>query len=123
MNGTDLQPGHTYGCDLVGYEWDTLFQNGATPPELTVLGISPVISHLQEQETSSTTSYIAPSGALVFASGSIYWASALDDLRIWDTPDAARAMREIPCMAHRQAIPGIQVLMGHVMSTLTEQYP
>jgi len=118
LNGTDLEPGHTYGCDLVGYEWDTLFQNGATPPGLTVLGISPAVSHLQQEETSYTTYYIAPSGALVFASGSIYWGYALDDLRVWDTTKVTLAMRHIPCMAQSHAIPGIQVLMEHVMNAL-----
>src|SRR5690242_8686037 len=84
LKGTGLQPGKAYGCNLVGYEWDTVFTNGATPPGLTVLGISPAVSSGGATEASATTYYTAPSGAFVFASGSVYWSYALDDLRVWD---------------------------------------
>ncbi len=38
LNGTGLQAGHAYGCRLVGYEWDRIYNNGATPAELQVIG-------------------------------------------------------------------------------------
>jgi len=118
LAGTGLQPGHTYGCDLVGYEWDGIYNNGATPKGLVVLGVSPVISHLQQHQVSATTYYIAPSGALVFASGSIYWGFALDDLRVWDFTNAAQVIKANPCYSQSRAIPGIQKLMEHVMAEL-----
>jgi hypothetical protein len=118
LNGTGLQPGATYGCNLVGNEWDAVVENGETPPGLTVLGTSDVITHVGQKQISSTAYYIAPSGAFVFASGSIYWSYALDDLRVWNFRNAAQVVRANPCFAQSRAIPGIQTLMEHVMNEL-----
>ncbi len=124
LNGTGLRPGLTYGCNLVGYEWDTAFHNGATPPGLTILGASSAISLYHQKDVSLTTYYIAPSGAFVFASGSIYWAYALDDLRIWNFLNVQHILRTDSCLLQSRAIPGIQVLMEHVMRELiTDQHP
>jgi hypothetical protein len=118
LKGTRLQPGHNYGCNLVGSEWDSVANNGATPPGLTILGTSSVISSNHQREISDTTYYIAPSGAFVFASGSVDWTYALDNLRVWDFLDPAHVLRTDACLSHSRAIPGIQVLMEHVMSEL-----
>lgn len=116
LTGTGLQPGQQVGCNLVGYEWDGIFDNGATPQDLWVLGASHVISDGKQTEVSNTTYYIATSGAMVFASGSIYWSYALDDLRVWDFPHPAPRVNADPCLLHSAAVPQIQTLMALVMS-------
>lgn len=123
LKGTGLMPGNSYGCDLVGNEWDTIFENGATPPGLTVLASSPVISYVQKKQISNTTYYIAPSGAFVFASGSTFWNYALDDLRMWDTSNMALALQAHPCLGRSHAVPGIQKLMANVMQALIVRHP
>ena len=98
-----------------------MFANGATPPGLTVLGlelISSAVSDSGQREASATAYYTAPSGAFVFASGSISWSYALDDLRIWDFPDAAPLVQANACLSHSRAVAGIQALMAHVMLRL-----
>jgi hypothetical protein len=118
LDGTGLQPGQTYGCNLVGYEWDRVVANGATPPGLTILGASTVFSDFRQAEVSNTAYYTASSGAFVFASGSIYWSYALDNLRVWDMANAAPIVQANACLSQSQAVPGIQVLMAHVMSQM-----
>lgn len=54
LDATGLQPGQHYGCNLVGYEWDGIVDNGATPQNLWVLGASPVISDGKTAEVSRT---------------------------------------------------------------------
>ncbi|MBV9708629.1 MAG: hypothetical protein JO125_14620, partial [Chloroflexi bacterium] len=109
LKQTGLQPGQEYGCGLVGYEWDRVFNNGATPSNLHIIATSAVRNDLDSLDSSNTTYYIAQSGAMVFASGSIYWAAALDSYR--EQLDAV-------CGNQNRAIPGIQVLMAHVMDGL-----
>ena len=62
-----------------------------------------------KHDSSNTTYYIAPSGALVFATGSIYWTAALDGYRydrtLYGTKDA-------------KTIPEIQQLMKNIMDAL-----
>ena len=112
LDGTGLQPGQQYGCDLVGYEWDRIFNNGATPAGLQVLGVSHTVSEFNTADVSNTTYYIAPSGAMVFATGSIYWTSVLDSYRF--SADKACPSR---------VIPGIQKLMANVMDALVIHHP
>jgi len=124
LAGTGLRPGASYGCNVVGYEWDRIWNNGATPRGLHVLGASYTVgqdggvgaSH------SETTYYVARSGAFVFASGSIYWSYALDDLHIWDVP---RIYNHRDCLltSASAAIPAIQALMRNVMTQLVEKRP
>lgn len=72
--GTGFAPGDTLGLS-VGYEWDSL-SPGCNAPLARVFfqyeGGSP-------SETAHTTRYVAPSGARVFASGSMNWTWLLDD--------------------------------------------
>ncbi len=109
LEGTGLRAGHQYGCGLVGYEWDRIFQNGATPAGLQVLGTSPTIDENNQADTSNTTYYKASSGALVFATGSIYWTSALDSYRYQSDPQ---------CAHQNPVVPGMQKLMERVMDAL-----
>lgn len=107
--GTGLQPGKQYGCGLVGYEWDRVFSNGDTPPGLQILATSSTINSVNAPDIGDTTYYIASSGAFVFASGSIYWADGLDDYR---------SAVDSVCGANDPAVPGMQLLMAHIMSQL-----
>lgn len=109
LNGTNLQPAQAYGCDLVGYEWDSNVNNGAAPKGLQVLSTSGVVNDSGKAETSNTTYYIADSGALVFATGSTYWTRALDGYR---------AHTDKNCYGHDAVIPGMQTLMANVMAAL-----
>ena len=109
LAGTGLQPGRRYGCALVGYEWDHVFNNGATPAGLQILATSPTVDNDKTSDFSNTTYYIASSGAIVFAAGSIYWLTALDTYR--PTADAI-------CDHQKSVVPGIQLLMLHVMNAL-----
>ena len=76
------------GRDLIGWEWDQVVDNGYTPEGLQILAESPVIgkflldagrdySSVQEG-VAHTTQYVASSGAIVFAAGTIHWALGLD---------------------------------------------
>ncbi|MGH7914680.1 MAG: N,N-dimethylformamidase beta subunit family domain-containing protein, partial [Candidatus Binataceae bacterium] len=120
LAGTSLKPGATYGCDYVGYEWDRVFDNGETPAGLHILGDSRVVSHDGTVDVSNTAYYVAPSGALVFAAGSIYWSFALDDYRVFSVQGCDGPNSTQP----DQAQPGMQRLLTNVLSALiTRQTP
>jgi Abnormal spindle-like microcephaly-assoc'd, ASPM-SPD-2-Hydin len=70
-NGTSI-PG------IVGYEFDQVFNNGATPPGLTVLSSSPVQGNNGTFNANSSI-YTAAGGARVFAAGTIEWSWGLDN--------------------------------------------
>ncbi|MDX6542098.1 MAG: hypothetical protein QOI71_3708, partial [Gaiellales bacterium] len=85
---TTLAPGTSAstGSGLVGWEWDARFpNNGFEPAGLTVLASSPVTGGLTQTDggqttgntTVNVTKYVAPSGALVFATGTNFWARGL----------------------------------------------
>jgi len=74
-------------ANLVGYEWDAVVNNGFTPSGLVTLATSSVTATTVapgEQagpggtQISNSTYYTAPSGATVFALGSIQWMWGLD---------------------------------------------
>jgi len=109
LNGTGLLPGQSYGCDLVGYEWDRAYDNGATPAGLVILSISPTVGIGNQPDISNTTYYIAPSGAMVFATGSIYWTFSLDSYRF---------ITDKACAGQNPVVPGMQKLMARVMDAL-----
>ncbi|MBO0780431.1 MAG: choice-of-anchor D domain-containing protein, partial [Ktedonobacteraceae bacterium] len=65
---------------IVGYEYDRVWNNGFSPPGLTVLGHSPVSACCGTGNSfADTTIYTAASGARVFASGTIQWSLGLDN--------------------------------------------
>ena len=109
LNGTGLQKGQLYGCGLVGYEWDRVFNNGDTPAGLHVISISHVVDNWNNPDISDTTYYIAPSGSMVFATGSIYWTTSLDSYRLHSDPS---------CAGQNPVVPGMQKLMANVMNEL-----
>ena len=106
LAGTGLQPGTQYGCDLVGHEWDRVFDNGDTPLTLHILSTSPTVDVSGSSDYSNSTYYVADSGSLVFATGSLNWGYALDDLRLFANP---------ACAGKTAVIPGMQALMRNVM--------
>lgn len=71
---------------LVGYEWDAVVDNGFTPTGLVVLSQSSVSPTTLDTDLppgtntniSNAVRYTAPSGAKVFATGSIQWMWGLD---------------------------------------------
>jgi len=113
LSGTGLQSGQAFDNGLVGYEWDRVFNNGHTPPGLQVLATSHVLSIEGIKDTSNTTYYIAPSGAFVFASGSIYWTAGLDNYRYDPTLYNTKEGEEIPA---------IQELMKNLLAALIEKH-
>ncbi|MBA2286472.1 MAG: choice-of-anchor D domain-containing protein [Ktedonobacteraceae bacterium] len=65
---------------IVGYEYDKVYNNGATPPGLVILGNSPVVACCGLGNShANATLYTAPSGARVFAAGTIEWSWGLDN--------------------------------------------
>lgn len=108
---TGLVAGKRYGCNIVGQEWDDVVNNGRTPKGLVILGASPTLGASGQTHVGNTTYYYARSGALVFASGSLYWGYALDSLRLLNDP---------PCMSAAQVapIPELQKLTANLMAGL-----
>ncbi len=66
---------------IVGYEYDKVWSNGFSPPNETVLSNSPVVGCCEGSGSShsNSTVYTAPSGAQVFAAGTIQWSWGLDN--------------------------------------------
>ncbi len=67
---------------IVGYEYDKVWNNGFTPPNVTVLSNSPVHGEGNNgfSSFSNSTLYTAPSGARVFAAGTIQWSLGLSNV-------------------------------------------
>jgi hypothetical protein len=81
--GTGIKPGDAFP-GIVGYEYDHMAPADQRPDGLVVVGRSPVNGFLGE-DTSISAYYTAPSGATVFAAGTIAWAWGLDDFGHEDT--------------------------------------
>jgi hypothetical protein len=120
LKNTGLVPNQSYGCGIVGYEWDAVQpaivladnQGFISNPvkNVHILSSSPVLeSDTKQNQTSNSTYYIAPSGAMVFDSGSIAWSNALESYR----PDPDKV-----CGATNRAVPEIQALMSNIMDAL-----
>lgn len=107
LSGTGLVPGSTYGIDCVGYEWDTIV--ASSPANVQTIGTTN--TGVQGASVANTTFYVAPSGARVFASGSIDWEHALDTYR-WLTPSAGQTA------SGNRVAPQMQVLLANVMQQL-----
>jgi N,N-dimethylformamidase beta subunit-like protein len=114
LSATELQVGRHYGCALVGYEWDSIYNNGATPPGLTVLGASQTLDNYGVTGVSNTTYFIAKSGAMVFATGSMSWTAALDNYRY---------RYNSSCAGQDHAVPQMQQLLENVFRELGVRHP
>jgi len=74
------------GQELVGWEWDSIVDNGRTPSGIERLAATPVGGDLMSatgvpgtgDATQVTSRYRHPGGAWVFATGSILWSWGLD---------------------------------------------
>lgn len=75
FQGTGLQNSDVVPL-LVGYEYDRTF-NGGTPGPASVVAHSPVVDAEGRPGFSESTVYRAPSGAMVFGAGTIYWTLGL----------------------------------------------
>ncbi|HTJ56868.1 MAG TPA: DUF4082 domain-containing protein [Devosiaceae bacterium] len=87
----NLQPGQVYSLtpNLLGYEWDSDLDNGSRPAGLVPLSDTTVNVNTLLLDYGSTTGpgtsthsltlYRAPSGALVFGAGTVYWSWGLDN--------------------------------------------
>jgi hypothetical protein len=73
---------------IVGYEYDHFFGDANTPANITVLSSSPIVNSTGDNadgvpqggtDTANSTIYTAPSGARVFAAGTIEWGYGLDN--------------------------------------------
>src|SRR5262249_11314972 len=64
-------------AQIVGYEADRTFDNGATPPGTVVLAEHPLVDVLGRASQHDLTIYTAPSGASVLGAGSIEWSWGL----------------------------------------------
>jgi hypothetical protein len=135
LSGTGLTPNQPYGCGLVGTEWNNVNQKFPLPvTNLHVLSESPAYSDTTHiTAASNTTYYFATSGVLVFATGSFFFSSALDSYRSPDmlqnmsptkycgtrNPGSIPDLRGVPGMSTAdRVIPGMQILMQHVMDQL-----
>jgi hypothetical protein len=74
-----LTGGEQLTSGLVGYEYDSLFQDRYTPNGLVILAASPVINLYHKTEIANSAYYRAASGALVFDAGTLWWGHGLDD--------------------------------------------
>jgi hypothetical protein len=94
--GTGVRTGRTRSArGLLGYEVDRSFGTDATwarfsPKGLTVLARTWVQPLKLEKSVTESTIYTAPSGAIVFAAGTMQWSWGLDD---WGTPWLRTARR------------------------------
>jgi hypothetical protein len=73
-----LQAGQHITGGLLGYEYDGLANSNFTPAGLTIIAQSPLVNQEGKQDVALTAYYRAPSGALVFDAGSIWWSWGLD---------------------------------------------
>ncbi len=76
-DGTGLRTGDTLGV-LVGYEYDRTVANGKTSGAFRLAARSPILDAEGKPGWSEAGSYRDPSGALVFASGTIEWVLGLE---------------------------------------------
>src|SRR6267143_1289570 len=74
--GTGLTNGDSIP-QLVGYEYDRTFARD-TPGAVDVVGRSPLVDAEGNPGLSEATVYTAPSGAVVFGAGSIFWPRGVD---------------------------------------------
>ncbi len=62
---------------IIGYEWDTVGNNGLTPGGLELISDSPALHEYGYMSTAHAAVYYPTLGSFVFAAGTIAWARAL----------------------------------------------
>ncbi|HZU24583.1 MAG TPA: N,N-dimethylformamidase beta subunit family domain-containing protein, partial [Bryobacteraceae bacterium] len=111
FGGTGLTDGSEV-VRIVGNEWDSVADNGLTPPGLIILARSQVCDYSDGKcgPFFASTIYHASSGAWVFAAGSWQWASGLDDLGL-------------KCPNCSIASPGLQRFMANLLDLFNGSLP
>ncbi len=109
LKGVDLPPDRRLP-GLLGYEIDRVFPDG--PPGLTILAHSPFLRDGQIL-FGDMTLYQAPSGALVFAAGTIQWSWGLDD---YNAPSLRTARSTLA--AQKITTNVLQLLVGNAAQAL-----
>ena len=104
------------GPNYLGYEWDESPDNGSRPPGLielssTTLAVSTYLMDYGNTTGLNTathhlTLYRAPSGALVFGAGTVYWAWGLDEVHDLDATPVSRDVQQ--AMVNLLADMGVQ---------------
>jgi NHL repeat len=82
-DGTGVTDGSQF-AGLYGFEVDGRVDNGAEPAGLSEVGRGLGENHSAQLGLGQATIYTAPSGATVFASGTVSWSQALAAQGIWD---------------------------------------
>ena len=89
--GLQNMPANSYidvGDQIIGWEWDSVVDNGRSPEGLQIIAKTPVYGFMLRDAgrftngdvgagSATATRYTAPSGAIVFASSSIQWSWGL----------------------------------------------
>jgi DNA-binding beta-propeller fold protein YncE len=104
FEGTGLKNG-TQLHGLLGYEVDRIFDNGHTPPGLSISMESPLVTAEGIPTISQVVDRTLPSGRLVFSAGTIYWPLALTSDPELADPRVARMTQNVleRALAHRRA--------------------
>jgi N,N-dimethylformamidase beta subunit-like, C-terminal/NHL repeat len=92
---------------LFGFEIDTRYANGFEPAGLDELAGALVEDHSGHYARASTTLYTAPSGAQVFATGTVTWAAALAGPGAWDARVQAATANLFARFAGDGALPAV----------------
>ncbi|HEX6835778.1 MAG TPA: N,N-dimethylformamidase beta subunit family domain-containing protein, partial [Polyangia bacterium] len=82
-SGADMKPG-AFIPGFCGFEIDRRFANGNEPQGLAEVGRCNGENHSGQLALGQSTMYTAPSGATVFASGTVSWSQALAHGGQWD---------------------------------------
>lgn len=82
-SGADMKPG-AFIPGFCGFEIDRRFANGNEPAGLAEIGHCNGENHQAQLALGQSTIYTAPSGATVFASGTVSWSQALAARGQWD---------------------------------------
>ena len=77
FDGAGITAGQSFP-GIVGYEYDHMAVPDERPPGLTIVGSSSVSGFIGS-DTAISALYPAPSGATVFAGGTVAWSWGLDD--------------------------------------------
>jgi sugar lactone lactonase YvrE len=81
--GTGVQAGDSLGS-IVGYEWDMVGDNDASPHDLEVIAASPALHEYGYMSQHHSTVFYPTPSSFVFAAGTIGWAKGLFDEGVAD---------------------------------------
>jgi sugar lactone lactonase YvrE len=91
--GTNLKAGESLG-NIVGYEWDMISDDAASPEGLEVVSSSPTVHEYGFMSQHHATVFYPTPSSFVFAAGTIGWAKGLSDEGI-ENPHVQRVTENI----------------------------